>query len=112
MNAADSTIDLEAYFARIGYTGERQPTAAVLQAIHLAHATHIPFENLDVLLGRPIDLSPEGIRRKLVTDRRGAVSPDPCVRQLPVTPAVRTLHALFWPGFPRSVRSSNRSCTP
>ena len=31
----------------------------------------VPFENLDVLLGRRISLKPDAIFRKLVTDRRG-----------------------------------------
>ncbi len=64
-------IDLEAYLRRIGYTGGRQPVPAVLEAIHLAHATHIPFENLDILLGRPIALDPASLQAKLVTAGRG-----------------------------------------
>ena len=63
--------DLDAYFARIGYTGPRTPTLAVLHALTLHHATSIPFENLDVLLGRGISLAPEAIFQKLVRDRRG-----------------------------------------
>ncbi len=63
--------DLDAYFARIGYTGLRAPTLAVLHALTLHHATTIPFENLDVLLGRGISLAPEAIFQKLVRDRRG-----------------------------------------
>ena len=35
------------------------------------HATHIPFENFDVLLGRPIRLDPEGLQAKLVGAGRG-----------------------------------------
>lgn len=63
--------DLDAYFARIGYAGSRKPALATLHAITLHHATSIPFENLDVLLGRGVDLAPEAIFRKLVHDRRG-----------------------------------------
>ena len=64
-------LDLEAYLARIGYTGRLQPDPAVLEAIHLAHATHIPFENLDILLKRPIRLDLSSLQAKLVTGRRG-----------------------------------------
>jgi N-hydroxyarylamine O-acetyltransferase len=64
-------IDLEAYLRRIGYSGSLQPVPAVLDAIHLAHATHIPFENLDILLGRPIALDLASLQAKLVADRRG-----------------------------------------
>ena len=64
-------INLDAYFERIGYRGARTPTLPVLNAIVRAHVEAIPFENLDVLLRVPIDLSPEAIERKLVQGRRG-----------------------------------------
>ena len=64
-------VDLKAYAARIEYGGEFTPTLAALRNVHLAHATHIPFENLDILLGRPIRLDLESITRKLIDARRG-----------------------------------------
>jgi N-hydroxyarylamine O-acetyltransferase len=64
-------VDLKTYAARIEYAGAFAPTPDTLRAAHFAHATHIPFENLDVLLGRPIRLDEEGLVRKLVLDRRG-----------------------------------------
>jgi N-hydroxyarylamine O-acetyltransferase len=64
-------LDLEAYLRRIGYSGRLQPVHAVLEAIHLAHATHIPFENLDILLKRPIRLDLASLQDKLVTGGRG-----------------------------------------
>ena len=64
-------LDLDAYFARTGYTGSRAPTLETLHAVSLHHATAIPFENLDVLLGRGISLDPAAIERKLVHERRG-----------------------------------------
>jgi N-hydroxyarylamine O-acetyltransferase len=64
-------IDLDGYFARIGYHGPRAATLATLNAIVQAHVETIPFENLDVLLGRRIDLDPDALERKLVRDRRG-----------------------------------------
>ena len=63
-------IDLDAYFERIGYSGPREPTLGVLNAIALAHASTIPFENLDVLLGRPIALDRASLVDKLVRQRR------------------------------------------
>ncbi|PTX98992.1 arylamine N-acetyltransferase [Opitutus sp. ER46] len=65
------TPDLDAYFARVGYAGPRAPTLAVLHALTFAHATSIPFENLDVLLDRGIDLTPATVERKLVHAGRG-----------------------------------------
>jgi N-hydroxyarylamine O-acetyltransferase len=64
-------LDLDAYCARTGYIGDLAPTRPVLDALHLAHVTHIPFENLDVLLGRPIRLDLDSMQAKLVRGRRG-----------------------------------------
>jgi N-hydroxyarylamine O-acetyltransferase len=64
-------LDLDAYLRRVGYSGARDPTAAVLEALHRAHAAAIPFENLDILLGRPIRLDLESLQEKLVRSRRG-----------------------------------------
>ncbi len=71
MAASLSPADLEAYLARIGYAGPREATAAVLTAVHAAHARTIPFENLDILLGRTIATDLRAVTRKLVHDRRG-----------------------------------------
>jgi N-hydroxyarylamine O-acetyltransferase len=64
-------IDLDAYFARIAHAGPRTATLATLTALQAAHARHIPFENLDVLLGRPIPLEPAALEAKLVRAGRG-----------------------------------------
>jgi N-hydroxyarylamine O-acetyltransferase len=65
------SLDLDAYLSRIGWAGERQAIVPVLEELHLAHATHIPFENLDILLGRPIRLDLESLQAKLVRGKRG-----------------------------------------
>ncbi len=64
-------VDLDAYFARIGYAGPRIATRATLDRIHALHAAAIPFENLDPLLGRPVPLELDALQRKLVRSRRG-----------------------------------------
>lgn len=71
MSAAPPPIDLDAYLARIGYTGPRTATYATLAGVHAHHAQTIPFENLDILLGRRIAIDLPSIERKLVHDRRG-----------------------------------------
>lgn len=71
MPGSTPPLNLDAYLNRIGYTGDRRPTLDVLNALHLAHATHIPFENLDILLGRPIRLDLASLQAKLVAGRRG-----------------------------------------
>ncbi len=64
-------LDLDAYFARIEWGGTTRPTLETLAALLRAHMRHIPFENLDVLLGRPIRLDLDALQRKLVDARRG-----------------------------------------
>lgn len=64
-------FDLDAYLRRIGYDGARAATLDVLREIHRLHAQRIPFENLDPLLRRPLELNAEWLQRKLVHAARG-----------------------------------------
>jgi N-hydroxyarylamine O-acetyltransferase len=67
----ESSIDLDAYLARIGYDGPLAATEACLAALHEAHVASIPFENLDVVLGLPIALDLPALMAKLVHAKRG-----------------------------------------
>jgi N-hydroxyarylamine O-acetyltransferase len=71
MRSRDSTIDVDAYLNRIGYSGSRTPDAATLRALHLAHMLTVPFENLDIHLGRQILLDEAKFFEKIVTRGRG-----------------------------------------
>jgi N-hydroxyarylamine O-acetyltransferase len=64
-------VDIDGYFARIGYSGSHEPTLAVLRAIVAGHTAAIPFENLDVLAKRPVRLDRPSLYDKLVRHRRG-----------------------------------------
>ncbi|MFI0480332.1 arylamine N-acetyltransferase [Actinomadura sp. 9N215] len=64
-------LDLPAYLKRIGHDGDLAPTGDTLRALHRAHTTSIPFENLEIMLGRPIDLSLDAVQAKLVGRSRG-----------------------------------------
>ncbi len=65
-------LDLDAYFRRTGYAGPREASLPALQALHAAHATSIPFENLAIQLGElPLRLDLEALQDKLVARRRG-----------------------------------------
>ncbi len=64
-------MDVAAYLARIGYRGPTGPTAETLRQIHRAHMLSVPFENLDIGLGRRITLDPDAFVRKIVEERRG-----------------------------------------
>ena len=94
-----NSSDLEQYFARIGYTGAREPTVDVLHGLTAAHTQHIPFENLDVLLGRRIDLSEAALFDKLVVRKRGGY----CFEQNGLF--LRVLTALGFEVTPLSARS-------
>ncbi len=64
-------FDLDAWLARIGYTGSRTPRLETLQALITAHSQAIPFENIDVFLGRVPRLDLESLQAKLVGGGRG-----------------------------------------
>ncbi len=65
-------LDLTGYFDRVNYRGPAEPNLAVLQDLMTAHTRTIPFENLDPLLGVPVDdLSAEALTDKLIHRRRG-----------------------------------------
>jgi len=61
-------LDFDAYLSRIGLDRIGKPT---WQAVHRAHATTIPFENLDPHRGLPVSLEQADLERKLVASRRG-----------------------------------------
>lgn len=64
-------FELSAYLRRIGFAGDLRPDLPTLRALHLAHATTIPFENLDIQMGLPIRLDLASLMDKLVRRRRG-----------------------------------------
>ncbi|RAS13917.1 MULTISPECIES: arylamine N-acetyltransferase family protein [Ensifer] len=71
MRNAPFPVDLGRYFARIGHVGPLSPDLTTLGRIVARHAASIPFEAIDVLLGRRIDLSPAAVDAKLIDRRRG-----------------------------------------
>ncbi|MCB9451155.1 MAG: arylamine N-acetyltransferase [Anaerolineaceae bacterium] len=64
-------MDVQAYLNRVDYTGSLDVSAETLRGLHIAHTMHVPFENLDIHLGRPISLKPDALFDKLVRARRG-----------------------------------------
>jgi N-hydroxyarylamine O-acetyltransferase len=69
--AMASGIDLDAYLERTGAAPPLAPGREALVALHRAHCAAIPFENLDLLLGRGISLDLAALEAKLVRGRRG-----------------------------------------
>jgi N-hydroxyarylamine O-acetyltransferase len=64
-------VDLDAYFARIGYDGPALATLATLRALAWLHPAAIPFETIDTRLGRPVSLEPAAVDAKLIHAGRG-----------------------------------------
>lgn len=64
-------MDIDAYCARIGYSGARAPTLSVLRDIHALHPMAIAFENLSAFIGEAISLDLASLHDKLITRRRG-----------------------------------------
>lgn len=62
---------LTAYLARIGHEGPVGPDLPTLRALHRAHITAIPFENLATQLGSPPSLDYEEAFARLVSARLG-----------------------------------------
>jgi N-hydroxyarylamine O-acetyltransferase len=65
------TMNISAYLDRIHYSGRLDPDVETLRGLHRAHLYSVPFENLDIHLGRPIRLEEDAIFDKIVTQRRG-----------------------------------------
>ena len=64
-------IDLAAYLRRIGHQGSTEPTVETLRALHLAHVTTFPFENLSSWSGHPVSLALADLETKFVRRKRG-----------------------------------------
>lgn len=65
------SIDLDAYFRRIGYSGDRKPTLATLRELHRLQPATIAFENLSPLMGQPVPIDAPSLHKKMVADGRG-----------------------------------------
>jgi N-hydroxyarylamine O-acetyltransferase len=68
---AEETMEIQSYLERIHYYGSLEPTLQTLRAIHEAHLLAVPFENLDIHLGREIVLDETALWAKIVEQNRG-----------------------------------------
>jgi N-hydroxyarylamine O-acetyltransferase len=64
-------MQLGPYLTRTGVKPPVVPDLETLRRLHAAHVAAIPFENLDILLGRGISLDPARLFDKLVDGGRG-----------------------------------------
>jgi N-hydroxyarylamine O-acetyltransferase len=64
-------MNINTYLQRIGYKGSLEPTLETLRTIHRQHLLTIPYENLDIHLGRTLELNEERFFEKIVVEKRG-----------------------------------------
>ncbi|HJQ68978.1 MAG TPA: arylamine N-acetyltransferase [Blastocatellia bacterium] len=64
-------MNVKAYLERINYDGPLEIAAETLRRLHRAHMLAVPFENLDIHLGRPIALEDGSLFSKIIERRRG-----------------------------------------
>src|SRR5258706_4705129 len=64
-------LDVRAYLDRIGQRGPTPANETTLRSLHLAHLRTVPFENLDIHLGRDIVLDETRLFDKIVRQKRG-----------------------------------------
>jgi N-hydroxyarylamine O-acetyltransferase len=64
-------MNLEQYLQRIKYTGKLEVNLETLIAVHRHHLLNIAYENLDIHLGRTLELNPARAFEKIVLERRG-----------------------------------------
>ncbi len=69
-------MNVARYLARIGYSGPTEPNSRVLADLMRRNLERVPFENLDVDLGIPIDLAEEAPYDKVVLRGRGGFNVD------------------------------------
>lgn len=86
--APATTVQVEEYLARIGHAHPPEPTGAALASIHRAHLEAIPFENLTVITGRPVQIDHPSLHRKMVARHRGGYCYEHALLVTAVLPAL------------------------
>ncbi|ROQ96695.1 arylamine N-acetyltransferase [Streptomyces sp. 2132.2] len=61
----------DGYLRRLGFARPPRPTAEALFALQRAHVERVPYENLDIQLGRPPGIDPELSARRIAAGRGG-----------------------------------------
>ena len=61
---------LAAYLRRLGYHAAPPATLETLGAVHRAHLDAVPYENLDIMLGRPTSVEPADVVARLAAGGR------------------------------------------
>lgn len=64
-------MDVRPLLARLGVDAPPRPDLHTLHRLHRAWRTRVPYENVDIQLGRPIRLEPDALLDKFGRRRRG-----------------------------------------
>jgi N-hydroxyarylamine O-acetyltransferase len=64
-------VDVRPLLDRLGVDAPLRPDLPTLRRLHRAWRTRVPYENVDIQLGRPIRLEPEALLDKFGRRRRG-----------------------------------------
>jgi len=64
-------MDLGAYFERIDFRGDAKPDFETLRVLHRQHLLHVPYETVDIWLGKRLVLGAEPAFEKIVGRGRG-----------------------------------------
>jgi N-hydroxyarylamine O-acetyltransferase len=64
-------MDIETYLGRIGFDRPVKPDVETFFGLHRTHLLSVPFENLDIHLGKPIQLAEQALWDKIVIHGRG-----------------------------------------
>ncbi|CUU26077.1 N-acetyltransferase (plasmid) [Duffyella gerundensis] len=62
---------LQRFCDTFSFTPDMSANLPALQALQQFYVQHLPFENIDVLLGKPISIEPADVVEKLLIKRRG-----------------------------------------
>jgi arylamine N-acetyltransferase len=64
-------VDIAAYLDRIAAPAGEHPSVAGLFAVHRAHVERVPYETVEIQLGRPTTVDPVESARRIVEGRQG-----------------------------------------
>jgi len=64
-------IDVDGYLSRLGVTHPGPPSIAGLFAVHRAHVERVPYETLEIQLGRPTTIDPNESAGRIIRDQQG-----------------------------------------
>ena len=64
-------MDAAAYLRRIGLDDPGPPSAASLAALQRAHVERVPYETIEIHMGRPTTVDPHEAAHRIVEHRRG-----------------------------------------